>query len=252
MKQFSQGDLLAIGAGLVLVVVCLVGASQSPDLLWGALLFGVSVIVLLLRPYLDRWRLARLLHVAYDADGICCPQQAERSSSSARPTTKGPAQLPGLSEQAAASSHRAHRTQLFVSCVGVDMKQQNIGLFYGFALVGLIGTGAMILAWHLTPPSPDRLGYWIVVIFLGWPFLGLMGLLALALRPDLPVRLGVSLLAYPMTAFGLMLLLIVQPLALLLERPVLAFPRGFEGLQLLLWVLAFAAVLSSMLPARTR
>jgi hypothetical protein len=66
------------------------------------------------------------------------------------------------------------------------------------------------------------------------------------------VRLGVSLLAYPMTAFGLMLLLMVRPLALLLERPVLAFPGGFEGLQLLLWALALAAVLSSLLPARTR
>lgn len=132
------------------------------------------------------------------------------------------------------------------------MKPQHVVIFYGLALAGLVGTGAMIGAWHLTPPNPDRLGYWIVVIFLGWPFLGLMGMLALALRPRLPVRLGVSLLAYPLASFGLMLLLMVRPLAMLLERPVRAFPGGFEGLQLLLWALAFAAVLSSLLPARTR
>jgi hypothetical protein len=132
------------------------------------------------------------------------------------------------------------------------MKPQRVIIFYGLALVGLVGTGAMIIAWHLTPPNPDRVGYWYPVIFLGWPFLGLMGLLALARRPGLPVRLGVSLLAYPITAFGLMLLLMVRPLALLLERPVVAFPGGFEGLQLLLWALAFAAVLSSLLPARAR
>lgn len=71
MKQFPQNDLLPIGAGIVLVVVCLVGASRSPDLLWGALLFGVCVVLLLLRPYLDRWRLARQLRVVYDADTIC-------------------------------------------------------------------------------------------------------------------------------------------------------------------------------------
>ncbi|MBC8162877.1 MAG: hypothetical protein H7Z42_16840 [Roseiflexaceae bacterium] len=70
MKPFSQDDLRLIGAGVVLVVVCLVGASQSPALIWGALLFGVSVVSLLLRPYLDRWRLARRLRVEYDADTI--------------------------------------------------------------------------------------------------------------------------------------------------------------------------------------
>lgn len=132
------------------------------------------------------------------------------------------------------------------------MKPQHVIIFYGLALVGLVSTGAMIVAWHLTPPNPDRVSYWYIVVFLGWPFLGLMGLLALAPRPGLPVRLGVSLLAYPLASFGLILLLMVRPLALLLERPVLAFPGGFEGLQLLLWVLAFAAVLGSLLPVRRR
>lgn len=70
LKQLAQSDLLAIGGGAALVVMCLVGASQSPDLLWAALLFGVCVGVLLLRPYLDRWRLARQPRVAYDADTI--------------------------------------------------------------------------------------------------------------------------------------------------------------------------------------
>jgi hypothetical protein len=70
LKQFSQSDLLTIGCGAALVGMCLVGASQSPDLLWAALLFGACVVVLLLRPYLDRWRLARQPRVAYDADTI--------------------------------------------------------------------------------------------------------------------------------------------------------------------------------------
>jgi hypothetical protein len=81
LKQFSQGDLLAIGAGTALVVMCLVGASRSPDLLWAALFFGVCVVFLLLRPCLYRWRLARQLRVEYDADTIrACSREVEVAS----------------------------------------------------------------------------------------------------------------------------------------------------------------------------
>jgi hypothetical protein len=131
------------------------------------------------------------------------------------------------------------------------MKSQQV-VFYGLTLAGLVGTGALMLAWHLTPPNPDRVGYWYIVIFLGWPFLGLMGLLALALRPRPPLRVGVSLLAYSIVSFALMLLLAIQPLASLLEPLLVAFPRGFEGLQLLLLTLILAVVISSVRSVRHR
>jgi hypothetical protein len=40
MKQFSQDNLVAIGASVALALMCLVGLPQSPDLIWGALFFG--------------------------------------------------------------------------------------------------------------------------------------------------------------------------------------------------------------------
>jgi hypothetical protein len=70
MKQFSQDNLVAIGASVALALMCLGGLPQSPDLIWGALFFGVCVVLLLLQPFLDRWRLARQLRVEYDADTI--------------------------------------------------------------------------------------------------------------------------------------------------------------------------------------
>lgn len=130
------------------------------------------------------------------------------------------------------------------------MKPQYTVVFYGLTFAGLIGTGAMMIAWHLTPPNPDRLGYWYVICFLAWPFLGLMGLLALALRPSVPVRLGVILLAYTITAFSLMILPFVPPFTALFGLLIRSFPGGFEGFQLLLLALALVAVLISLLPAR--
>jgi hypothetical protein len=70
LKQLSQNDLLSAGASAALALMCLVGASRSPDLLWGALFFGACVVSLLLRPFLDRWRLARQLRVEYDVGTI--------------------------------------------------------------------------------------------------------------------------------------------------------------------------------------
>jgi hypothetical protein len=69
-RQFSQNDLVVIGVGAALVLMCLVGVPQSPDLIWGAVFFVMCVVVVLLRPCLDRWRLARQLRVEYDADTI--------------------------------------------------------------------------------------------------------------------------------------------------------------------------------------
>jgi hypothetical protein len=70
MKQFSQFELLGLGASAALAVMSLIGMPRSPDLIWAALFFVVSGVCLLLRPSLDRRRSVRQVRVGHDADGI--------------------------------------------------------------------------------------------------------------------------------------------------------------------------------------
>jgi hypothetical protein len=52
-------------------------------------------------------------------------------------------------------------------------------LLYFFILVGMGMNGALYLAWFLTPPNPDRIGYWFWIYFAVFPLLGSLGILAL-------------------------------------------------------------------------
>ncbi|NJM08588.1 hypothetical protein HC891_23975 [Candidatus Gracilibacteria bacterium] len=115
------------------------------------------------------------------------------------------------------------------------MKTQGRTLFYGVTSVVLIGNGALILSWFLTPPNPDRVGYWFIIYFIGMPWLGCLGVLALALRKalNLPWWFGASLVAYPALAYALMIcapLLQFVPHTASVYDLLGTFPGGFEGL----------------------
>jgi hypothetical protein len=61
--------------------------------------------------------------------------------------------------------------------------------------------GALYLAWFLSPPNPDRIGFWILIYFIVFPALGILGIIALVLRQTLNLSrwLGTLLLLYVVT-----------------------------------------------------
>jgi hypothetical protein len=120
-------------------------------------------------------------------------------------------------------------------------------IFYGLIFISLIAVGALIFAWYVTPPNPDRIGYWLLILFLGLPFLGTLGLLALVRRElAMPRWVGVGLIAYAVVPWALMVLAAVRPSALVLDRLVFRFTGGFEGLQALLWMFMCLVMLGSL------
>jgi hypothetical protein len=58
--------------------------------------------------------------------------------------------------------------------------------------------GALYLAWFLSPPNPDRIGFWYGIYFIVFPLLGILGLLSLILKKSLNLSwwLGTILLLY--------------------------------------------------------
>jgi len=68
--------------------------------------------------------------------------------------------------------------------------------FLIFFVLGI--NGALCLAWFLSPPSPDRIGFWYIIFFFIHPFLGALGLTSLILKKSLNLSwwLGSLLLLY--------------------------------------------------------
>jgi hypothetical protein len=58
--------------------------------------------------------------------------------------------------------------------------------------------GALYLAWFLSPPNPDRIGFWYGIYFIVFPLLGILGVLSLILKKSLNLSwwLGTILLLY--------------------------------------------------------
>ncbi|MHC5596002.1 MAG: hypothetical protein ACYTXC_08610 [Nostoc sp.] len=73
-----------------------------------------------------------------------------------------------------------------------------IRLLYLLILFGMGINGALYLAWFLSPPSPDRIGFWFLIYFIIFPVLGFLGIVALVLRQALNLSwwLGTLLLLY--------------------------------------------------------
>lgn len=130
------------------------------------------------------------------------------------------------------------------------MKTNRDVLFYGFTILGLVFTGLMMLGWSMTPPGLGRIGIWESVYYYCVPFVGAMGIVALALRRTqrYPWWLGIGLLAYPIVSFALLAIPHLPSLArsaILRPFAVLTFGK-VTYLDVLLWALAFAYVLCSI------
>lgn len=71
-------------------------------------------------------------------------------------------------------------------------------LLYILILLGMGVNGFLYLAWLLSPPNPDRVGFWFLIYFLVFPYLGILGIVALLLknRLNIPGRIGIGLLLY--------------------------------------------------------
>lgn len=67
--------------------------------------------------------------------------------------------------------------------------------------VGMALSGWLQLAWFSTPPSPDRVGYWFVLLLVVLPLLGLVAVTALFHARSL--RLGGPVLLYVTLVLGL-------------------------------------------------
>jgi hypothetical protein len=70
-------------------------------------------------------------------------------------------------------------------------------LFYFLVLFSTGVNGALYLAWFLTPPNPDRIGFWFLIYFIVFPVLGLLGFLGLIFRESLNISgwfIGILLL----------------------------------------------------------
>lgn len=100
-------------------------------------------------------------------------------------------------------------------------------LLYFLILSVMAVNGALYLAWFMSPPNPDRIGFWFGIYLQVFPVLGLFGIAALALKKFLNLSWWV----------GTLLLLYVGVLTLLANSYSLGFiwilglfPRGsFEA-----------------------
>lgn len=114
-------------------------------------------------------------------------------------------------------------------------------------ILGVMGiNGALYLAWFLEPPNPDRIGYWYGIYFIVFPFLALLGIVALVLKEKLNISgwIGGLLLLY----VGLLTLL-VNSVSLGWDWLLALFPQGgFEVFH----VAVFAATLLGLLGVMLR
>lgn len=130
------------------------------------------------------------------------------------------------------------------------MKPERDILFYGSTILGLVYTGLMMLGWSMTPLGPGRIDMWESVYYYCVPFVGAMGVVALALRRTqrYPWWLGVGLLAYPIVAFALLAVPHLPSSArLAILWPFAGITFGQVALpDVLLWALVFGYVLCSI------
>ena len=96
-------------------------------------------------------------------------------------------------------------------------------LLYTLILFGMGVNGALYLSWFLSRSSPDGIGFWFLIYFLVFPYLGSLGIMALLLKKALNIPWGI----------GTLLLLYVGILTLLAN----SYQLGFN------WILS---ILSSM------
>lgn len=71
-------------------------------------------------------------------------------------------------------------------------------LFYTFIFLGMGINGFLYLGWFLSPPNPDRIGYWFLIYLFVFPYLGILGIIALLLKSvlNIPSSIGIALLLY--------------------------------------------------------
>lgn len=71
-------------------------------------------------------------------------------------------------------------------------------LLYLLIFGGMGVNGFLYLSWFLSPPNPDKVGYWFWIYLLVFPYLGLLGMAALMLRNlySIPPSIGIALLLY--------------------------------------------------------
>ncbi|MEH2327178.1 MAG: hypothetical protein V7K32_27175 [Nostoc sp.] len=71
-------------------------------------------------------------------------------------------------------------------------------LLYVLIFCGMGVNGFLYLSWFLSPPNPDRVGYWFWIYLFVFPSLGFLGIAALALRNllSIPSSIGITLLLY--------------------------------------------------------
>ena len=74
----------------------------------------------------------------------------------------------------------------------------SIRLLYFLILLVMGINGAWYMAWFLSPPNPDRIGYWFWIYFIAFPLLGILGVVSLILKRTLNLSwwLGIILLFY--------------------------------------------------------
>lgn len=111
-------------------------------------------------------------------------------------------------------------------------------------LLGMGVNGALYLSWLLTPPNPDRVGYWFLIYFVVFPILGVLGLITIFRHPT----------SSPFWWVGGLLLLYVGILAFLMNTSQMGlgwimavFPQGsFELLHFGLFALTLIGLLALM------
>jgi hypothetical protein len=121
-----------------------------------------------------------------------------------------------------------------------------IRLLYSLILFGMGMNGVLYLAWFLSPPDPDRIGFWYLIYFIVLPFLGLLGIAALLLKQTLNFSWWV----------GAWLVLYVSILTFLINSDRLGFDwvlAGLpEGVFEVLHVVAFTVTLIGLLVVMQR
>lgn len=100
--------------------------------------------------------------------------------------------------------------------------------------------GVLYLAWFLSPPNPDRIGFWYCIYFNVFPVLGILGIVALILKKPLHLSWWV----------GTLLVFYVGFLTFLANNSqlVLMFLRGgFENFHVVVFTITLIGLLIAML-----
>lgn len=87
-------------------------------------------------------------------------------------------------------------TLMLLQACRIELMQ--IKLLYSLILFTMGINGALYMAWFLSPPNPDKIGFWYFIYFLVFPLLGILGVLSLILKKSLNLSwwLGTLLLLY--------------------------------------------------------